>query len=503
MHPLVEGRCRVVIEGVKPEVGGGRFPAKRVVGERMRVEADVFADGHDAVSGVLRYRKAGEPEWQETPLIAIVNDRWHADFDLFETGAYEYSLEAWVDRFASWRDGFLKKIAADQDVTLERIWGADIIDDAAANADRDNRWLLTQYAADVRSGQRDLAELASDDRLAALMQKFSPRRWSVTYDKVLTVQVDRGKAGFSAWYELFPRSCSPIAGKHGTFRDCEQRLNYVAEMGFDVVYLPPVHPIGRSFRKGKNNALAAGPEDVGSPWAIGAREGGHKAIHPELGTLEDFRRLAATARDLGMEIALDIAFQCTPDHPYVKEHPEWFRKRPDGSIQYAENPPKKYQDIYPLDFESENWRELWQELKSVFLFWCEQGVAIFRVDNPHTKPFSFWEWVIREVQKKYPDTLFLAEAFTRPKVMYRLAKLGFSQSYTYFAWRTTKRELTEYFTELTQTDVADFFRPHLWPNTPDILTEQLQVGGRPAFMIRLILAAMLGANYGIYGPAFE
>ncbi|HZA57031.1 MAG TPA: alpha-amylase family glycosyl hydrolase, partial [Candidatus Udaeobacter sp.] len=292
-------------------------------------------------------------------------------------------------------------------------------------------------------------------------------------------------------------------GAHGTFQDCEQRLSYIAGMGFDVLYLPPIHPIGRSFRKGKNNDLIAGPQDVGSPWAIGAKEGGHKAIHPQLGSLEDFRRLVAKAREFGIEIALDIAFQCTPDHPYVREHPEWFRKRPDGSIQYAENPPKKYQDIYPLDFERDDWKELWDELKSVFIFWSEQGVRIFRVDNPHTKSFLFWEWVIAEVKRDYPDALFLAEAFTRPKVMYRLAKLGFTQSYTYFAWRNTKWELTEYFTELTQTEIADFFRPSLWPNTPDILTEYLQFGGRPAFMTRLVLAAMLGASYGIYGPAFE
>ena len=317
------------------------------------------------------------------------------------------------------------------------------------------------------------------------------------------MNVERAKARFSAWYELFPRSFASTPGAHGTLRDCMDRLPYVAGMGFDVLYLPPIHPIGNSFRKGKNNTLAAGADDVGSPWAIGAKEGGHKAIHPQLGSLADFKRLVAEAKKFDIEIALDIAFQCTPDHPYVTEHPEWFRKRPDGSIQYAENPPKKYQDIYPLDFECENWQELWNELKSVILFWCEQGVRIFRADNPHTKAFPFWEWVIGGVKKDYPDALFLAEAFTRPKVMYRLAKLGFSQSYTYFAWRNTKSELIQYFTELAQTEVSDFFRANLWPNTPDILTEYLQFGGRPAFMTRLVLAAMLGASYGIYGPAFE
>jgi starch synthase (maltosyl-transferring) len=317
------------------------------------------------------------------------------------------------------------------------------------------------------------------------------------------VVVDRERAGFSAWYEMFPRSASEQSGRHGTFRDVEKRLPYVARMGFDVLYLPPIHPVGRIHRKGRNNSPHAEPNDPGSPWAIGSREGGHKAVHPELGTLDDFRRLVAAAKQHGIEVALDIAFQCAPDHPYVAEHPEWFRKRPDGTVQYAENPPKKYEDIYPFDFETDNWRELWNELESVFEFWIGQGVRIFRVDNPHTKPFCFWEWCIAKVKHQYPDAIFLSEAFTRPKLMYRLAKLGFTQSYTYFAWRNTKQELIEYFTELTQTDVAEFFRPNLWPNTPDILTEYMQVGGRPAFVSRCVLAATLGANYGIYGPAFE
>jgi starch synthase (maltosyl-transferring) len=317
------------------------------------------------------------------------------------------------------------------------------------------------------------------------------------------VTVDREKARFSAWYEMFPRSTSPRPEPHGTLQDCTKRLDYVAGMGFDVVYLPPIHPIGRVNRKGKNNNERALPDDVGSPWAIGASEGGHKAIDPKLGTLEDFKQFVSRASKLGLEVALDLAYQCAPDHPYVKEHKDWFRIRPDGSVQYAENPPKKYQDIYPLDFETEKSNELWEELKSVVLYWIDQGIRIFRVDNPHTKPFDFWEWMITDIKGRYPDVLFLAEAFTRPRPMYELAKLGFTQSYTYFSWRNTKRELTEYFEELTQTDVREFFRPNLWPNTPDILTDYLQHGGRPAFMIRLVLAATLGANYGIYGPAFE
>jgi starch synthase (maltosyl-transferring) len=498
-----EGRLRAVIENVKPEIDGGRFPAERVVGERMTVEADIFTDGHDALAAALLYRRKSGSHWSETPMESLDNDRWRATFEVTEIGAYLYTLQAWVDRFGSWRQGLAKKLQAGQDVAIDLLIGAGLVEETANRAPPTDKKRLRNFISILRSKQPDAGETALLPELAALMAKYSDRRWAVTYEKELRVNVDREKARFSTWYEMFPRSCASEPGVHGTLRDCEQRLPYVAGMGFDVLYLPPIHPIGRSFRKAKNNELGAGPDDVGSPWAIGAKEGGHKAIHPQLGTLEDFKRLVTKAKESGIEIALDIAFQCAPDHPYAREHPEWFRKRPDGSIQYAENPPKKYQDIYPLDFETDHWKELWDELKSVIVFWCEQGVRIFRVDNPHTKAFPFWEWVIAEVKKDYPEALFLAEAFTRPKVMYRLAKLGFSQSYTYFAWRNTKWELTQYFTELTQTEIADFFRASLWPNTPDILTEYLQFGGRPAFMTRLVLAATLGANYGIYGPAFE
>ena len=498
-----EGRLRAVIEKVKPEIDGGRFPAKRVVGERMTVEADIFTDGHDALAAALLYRRKSDSHWSETPMESLDNDRWRATFEVTEIGAYLYTLQAWVDRFESWRQGLAKKLQAGQDVAIDLLIGAGLVEETANRAPAADKKRLGNFISILRSKQPDAGETALLPELAALMAKYSDRRWAVTYEKELRVNVDREKARFSTWYEMFPRSCASEPGVHGTLRDCEQRLPYVAGMGFDVLYLPPIHPIGRSFRKGKNNELGAGPDDVGSPWAIGAKEGGHKAIHPQLGTLEDFKRLVTKAKESGIEIALDIAFQCAPDHPYAREHPEWFRKRPDGSIQYAENPPKKYQDIYPLDFETDHWKELWDELKSIIVFWCEQGVRIFRVDNPHTKAFPFWEWAIAEVKKDYPEALFLAEAFTRPKVMYRLAKLGFSQSYTYFAWRNTKWELTQYFTELTQTEIADFFRASLWPNTPDILTEYLQFGGRPAFMTRLALTATLGANYGIYGPAFE
>ncbi|MBI4543717.1 MAG: alpha-1,4-glucan--maltose-1-phosphate maltosyltransferase [Gemmatimonadetes bacterium] len=345
--------------------------------------------------------------------------------------------------------------------------------------------------------------MALGAELLALMDAYPDRRQATTYDKELVVVVDRERARFSAWYELFPRSCSPGPGRHGTFRDCEAWLPYVAGMGFDVLYFPPIHPIGRTYRKGQNNAPQADPEDVGSPWGIGAAEGGHTALHPELGTLEDFRRLVERAAEHGLEIALDLAFHASPDHPWVREHPEWFRRRPDGTVQYAENPPKKYQDIYPFDFECQDAPALWGALEGVVDFWLEQGVRIFRVDNPHTKPFAFWEWLIAEVKARHPEVIFLSEAFTRPKVMFRLAKLGFTQSYTYFAWRNTRWELVEYFTELTQTAVREYFRPNLWPNTPDILNEYLQTGGRPAFVARLVLAATLGASYSIYGPAFE
>jgi starch synthase (maltosyl-transferring) len=498
-----DGRKRIVIEGVTPQIDGGAFPAKRVVGDRVIVEADIFADGHDALSAVLLYRKAGSERWIESPMTFLANDRWRGEFQVTELGEYRYTVQGWVDRFKSWRQVFVKKIEAEQVDSVDLLTGAELVDGGALRAAGEDRKALERFAAVIRAKDGNGIDQAQADDLAALMEKYPERRWAAIYDKELRVTVDRAKAQFSAWYELFPRSCAPRTGEHATFKDCIAHLPYVAAMGFDVLYLAPIHPIGHSFRKGKNNALSAGPDDVGSPWAIGAEEGGHKEIHPRLGTLNDFQQLITKAKEYGMEIALDIAFQCTPDHPYVKQHPEWFRKRADGSIQYAENPPKKYQDIYPIDFESEDWEGLWHELKSVIQFWCEQGVRIFRVDNPHTKAFPFWEWAIAEIKNHHPDALFLAEAFTRPKVMYRLAKIGFSQSYTYFAWRNTKSELTQYFTELTQSEVREYFRPNLWPNTPDILTEYLQFGGRPAFMVRLVLAATLGANYGIYGPAFE
>ncbi len=501
-----EGRRRVIIEGVKPQIDGGRFAIKRTVGEQVMVEADIFTDGHDAISCALWYRKQGTSHWSEVSMNFMVNDRWNAAFTVTEIGRYAYTFVGWVDHFKTWRGDLQKRVDAGQDVTIDLQIGANLIEEASTRAtDDDAAWLRAQ-ASTLRSTEEKALHkitVALDEQVARLMGRYPDRRFATTYDRELEVVVERERARFSAWYEMFPRSCASVPGEHGTFQDCEERLPHIAGMGFDVLYLPPIHPIGTSFRKGKNNTLTADPDDVGSPWAIGSAEGGHTAVHPQLGTLADFRRLVEKARGYGMDVALDIAFQCAPDHPYVKEHPEWFRMRPDGTIQYAENPPKKYQDIYPFDFETEAWQSLWEELKGVFLFWVKQGVTIFRVDNPHTKPFSFWEWVIREIKQDHPEAIFLSEAFTRPKVMYNLAKLGFTQSYTYFTWRNTKWDLTQYLTELTQTDVREFFRPNFWPNTPDILNEYLQVGGRPSFMIRLVLAATLVANYGIYGPAFE
>ena len=496
---------RVVIEGVSPEIDGGRFPIKRVNGEQVTVFADIFADGHDLISGVLMHRKKESDLWEETEVTLLINDRWHASFAVTEIGRYAYTLCAWIDPFKTWRRDLGKKISARQDVSVDFLIGAEIIEKTALLASRiDAEWLGAR-AAELRSSMPvdQKLRLALGKGLLHLMRKHPDKKSATTYEKTLDVVVEPRKALFGSWYEMFPRSCSAENNRHGTFEDCEKRLPYIASMGFDVLYLPPIHPIGQTHRKGKNNAPEAGPEDPGSPWAIGSPGGGHKEIHTNLGKFEDFQRLMRKAAGLGIEIALDIAFQCSPDHPYVRRHPEWFRHRPDGSIQYAENPPKKYEDIFPLDFASDHWRDLIAELKSVIIFWIEQGVRIFRVDNPHTKPLPFWEWLIGSIKMEYPETIFLAEAFTRPKIMYRLAKLGFSQSYTYFAWRNTAYEIRKYFEELTKTQVRDFFRPNLWPNTPDILTEYLQTGGKSAFIIRLILAATLGASYGIYGPAFE
>ena len=498
-----------------PEIDGGRFPAKRVVGETVTVEADVFADGDDALAAALRYRLAlprsrgstaeggdgagAGGAWTEVPMTPLVNDRWRGEFPVTEIGRYVFTVEGWVDHFETWSRRLAKRLQAGQDVKVELEVGARMLEAAAARADgaAADAARLNALAKSLRSGKTESADGQAGD----LMRRYAERDFATTYGRELEVLVEPEKARFSTWYELFPRSTGP-ASRHGTFKDVERLLPQIGSMGFDVLYLPPIHPIGRTHRKGANNKPAR-PGEPGSPWAIGSEEGGHKAVNKDLGTLADFQRLVKSAAQQKIDVALDIALQCSPDHPYTREHPEWFKHRPDGSIQYAENPPKKYEDIYPFDFETEHWRELWQEMLSIFLYWAEQGVRVFRVDNPHTKPFPFWEWTLGELRRAHPDAILLSEAFTRPKVMYRLAKLGFSQSYTYFAWRNTAYELYQYFTELSQPPVREFFRPNLWPNTPDILTEYLQTGGRPAFQARLILAATLGASYGVYGPPYE
>ena len=502
---LGDGRRRVLIQSAKPEIDGGRYPAKRVVGERVVVECDIVSDGHDIVRGALHYRARGAPTFEEVPLEALGNDRFRASFYVSKEGIWEFTFSGWIDAFATWRRGFQRKVEAGQDVSVELLMGAELIEAAAARATGVDAQALGVIAKALRASDTPFearTQTALREEVAVWMARAADRTFATNYPRVLELLVDRARARFSAWYEFFPRSFGE-GGKHGTFRDAEKMLPYVAEMGFDIVYLPPIHPIGRAFRKGRNNSTTSQPGEPGSPWAIGAEEGGHKAVHPELGTLEDFDRFVAAAREHNIEIALDIAFQVSPDHPYVKEHPEWFKHRPDGTIQYAENPPKKYQDVYPFDFECEGWQALWTELRSVFVFWIERGVRVFRVDNPHTKPLPFWEWCITSLKAQHPDVLFLAEAFTRPKVMYTLAKGGFTQSYTYFTWRTTKHELTAYMQELTKTEVAEFFQPNFWPNTPDILPEHLQTGQRSAFISRVILASTMSSSFGIYGPAYE
>ncbi|MDQ3171858.1 MAG: alpha-1,4-glucan--maltose-1-phosphate maltosyltransferase [Acidobacteriota bacterium] len=494
---------RVIIESVQPEIDAGRFAAKRTADEAVRVEADIFTDGHDKVAADLLYRYVGvrraatrgKPAWKRVPMTALVNDRWEAVFTVDTIGFYEFTIEAWVDEFATWRDGLSKKFGAGQDVETELLEGAIWL--RQKTEDPRLKAFAARFEGPADQGARVAAALASGVA-ESVRASANARHNVVRYERTLWVMVERERARFGAWYEMFPRSAGPDPTRSATFDEAAGRLPAIAAMGFDVLYLPPIHPIGTTARKGRNNTLTPDASDPGSPWAIGGPSGGHTAIEPGLGTLDDFDRFVARARALNLEIALDIAFQASPDHPWVTEHPEWFEHRPDGSIKYAENPPKKYQDIYPIDFASNDAPALWVALRDVFLFWAARGVAIFRVDNPHTKPFRFWEWVIAEVKAAYPDSVFLSEAFTRPKVMHHLAKLGFSQSYTYFTWRNTKAELVEYFTELTSPPAREYMRGNLFANTPDILHAYLQQGGRPAFTIRLVLAATLGASYGLY-----
>ena len=491
----------IVIENLQPLIDGGRYPIKRIVGEDLVVEADIFRDGHDVVAAILKWRVLGKRAWRETPMNFIDNDRWRGVCTLYDEDIHEYTVEAWTDAFRSWQGEFAKKFEAGiSDLRSEALEGAALVEAAARRArDRADRKRLLEFSQQISTGANsEIRAIAQSGELAVLMATYPDRAAATQYDPPLRVVVDRPIALIAAWYEFFPRSAEGRGDRGSTFRDCLQRVDDVRAMGFDVIYFPPIHPIGHTNRKGRNNSTTYEPGEPGVPWAIGSEAGGHKAVEPSLGTLEDFDWLEKEVRKRGMEIALDFAINCSPDHPYVKEHPDWFYKRPDGTIKYAENPPKKYEDIYPLNFHCENWRELWAELKSVVLFWADRGVRIFRVDNPHTKPVAFWEYLIKGVREKYPDTIFLSEAFTRPKMMKALAKAGFNQSYTYFTWRNSKRELIEYFTELTQTEMNEYFRPNLWTNTPDILPFVLQEGGRPAFMIRVALAATLSPLYGIY-----
>lgn len=530
------GQTRVVIERVSPEIDAGHFPIKAVPGDVIDVEADIFADGHDYLAARLLYKHSSDAAWTETTMSLLINDRWGASFIVEKQGWYVYTIEAWVDHPASWQHEIHLKVADGQRITSELLAGAQYIDgmfhraggttDVSKIGKARKKIVPVEEAPDVKA-LREMAALfragaeftdenkyneavsvAESDQFTFYANRYPERQHPTRYAYELGVEVDRPRAGFSTWYCLFPRSASREEGRHGTFRDVEALLPRISGMGFDVLYLTPIHPIGTTHRKGKNNLVICLPGDPGVPYGIGSADGGHDAIHPELGTVEDFKHLIAIAANYGMEIAMDLAIQCSPDHPWATEHPEWFKKRPDGTIQYAENPPKKYQDIYPVYFETEDWSNLWQELKRVLLLWGSWGVRIVRVDNPHTKPFGFWEWVIAEVKKEYPDMLFLSEAFTRPKVMQELAKVGFAHSYTYYTWRNTKAELQEYMTELTQTGgrpdaMRYYFRPNFWPTTHDINPYSLQSGHEPQFLIRYFMAATLSSNYGIYGPSFE
>lgn len=490
----------VVIEHVEPELDGGRYPVKRIMGEPFEVTADIFKEGHDTIAGILRYKTQGNTQWQETPMRHVDNDRWAGSFVLTENTRYVYTVGGYVKSFETWRQELKKKHGVVEDLSSELLEGEAQVKEAMNLCKGPDRSELKLWLDKWKSAlnQEMRITIALDDILATLVGQHEKRAAWSTYTQELRVIVDRERARYSAWYEIFPRSEGTVEGQGGTFKDCEARLPVIREMGFDVLYLTPIHPIGETNRKGRNNSLKAKPGDPGSPWAIGSRHGGHDAVEPALGTMKDFDHFQESVRKHGMEIALDFAINATPDHPYVKQHPEWFKQRPDGTIKYAENPPKKYEDIYALDFYSEAWPDIWQEMKRVLLCWIERGVKIFRVDNPHTKPVPFWEWLIDDIQTQHPDVLFLAEAFTRPKMMQVLAKAGFTQSYTYFTWRNSKKEMTEYLTELTQTEMKEFFRPNFFTSTPDILPEVLQQAGRPAFKFRMVLAATLSPTYGIY-----
>jgi starch synthase (maltosyl-transferring) len=494
------GKSRVIIENVQPSVDAGLYPAKRTVGERVDVTANIFGDGHDHIRATVMYKKEGTKAWSEVELVHTMNDEWSASFYVTEPGRFVFTVEAWIDHFETWYDGFKKKAAAKVAVQVELMEGAIFlrtVGKANAHLQEKAAWL------ENKDHYHEAIAWILSKEFESLVHKYPLKENQTRYVQELVIVVENKEVLFNTWYEFFPRSSSLEAGKHGTFKDSIKLLPRVAAMGFDVLYFPPIHPIGKINRKGKNNSVRSQAGEPGSPWAIGSDEGGHKSILPALGTLDDYKQLIKEAAKFNIRVALDLAFQCAPDHPYVKEHPEWFKQRPDGSIQYAENPPKKYQDIYPFNFECDNWKELWEELKSVIIFWIEQGVTIFRVDNPHTKPIPFWQWAIGEVNKEYPHVIFLAEAFTRPKIMASLAKIGFQQGYTYFTWRVTKQEITDYMKDLVYGPSRNYFRPNFWPNTPDILPYHLQNQGENSFILRFALASTLSSSYGMYGPSYE
>jgi starch synthase (maltosyl-transferring) len=493
--------ARHIIEAVSPSVDGGRFPVKRIVGEDCVVEADIFRDGHEVIQATIKWRRKGDAIFNQAPMRPIANDRWSGQFPLRENTRYLFTIEAWTDRYASWIQDFTKKADAGRDVASDLLEGIRLLQELSARtAGAVNKTLEAALAKarDCLAGRpAEAADFLGSDEIEAIAAEHGERFEANCYSQVLEVIADRPRARFGAWYEIFPRSLGK-PGQPATLREAEHHLPYIRDLGFDVVYVTPIHPIGLTNRKGPNNRLAADGSSPGSPWAIGNAAGGHTAIEPSLGTVADFEHFVATANRLGLEIALDFAIQSSPDHPWVRQHPEWFRHRPDGSIKYAENPPKEYQDIYPINFDTDHQLELIQELRDTVMFWVARGVKIFRVDNPHTKPVQFWEWLIGAVQARNPEVIFLSEAFTRPKMMKMLAKAGFSQSYTYFTWRNSKSEITEYLTELAHGEMAEYFRPNFFANTPDILTDILQNGGRPAFKMRLVLAATLSPSYGIY-----
>lgn len=497
---MKQGKTRVIIENVQPLVDGGLYPAKRTVGERVDVTANIFGDGHDHIRAEVLFKTKDAVQWNRVELTPTFNDEWTASFYVAEKGMYVFTIIAWVDHLDTWYDGFKKKAKAKVEVKVELMEGA-IMLRTLGEANKDLIAIAKKFEDTLR--YQAAIDLVLSPEFEKVVHENPLRDNETKLSEEISIKVEHARANYSAWYEFFPRSASLEPGKHGTFHDCIRLLPRIAAMGFDVLYFPPIHPIGKINRKGKNNNVRSIEGEPGSPWAIGSDEGGHKSILPALGTLADFKKLIAEAKKLGIDIAMDIAFQCAPDHPYVKEHPEWFKQRPDGSIQYAENPPKKYQDIYPFNFESDNWTDLWEELKSVFVYWIDQGVTIFRIDNPHTKTIPFWQWVIAEVQSINPDVIFLSEAFTRPKVMASLAKVGFTQSYTYFTWRVSKQEIIEYINDLVYGPSRNYFRPNFWPNTPDILPYHLQHQGDNSFILRYALAATLSSNYGVYGPSYE